>query len=478
MKSPSPPTVIPRSPLLKLASRIWAITAAAALAQFMIVLDERVVNIALPTIRVDLGMGTAMMQWVITGYLVTFGGLLLFGARASDLFGRRRMFLIGVVVFTMASLAGGLAPGGGVLIGARLLQGIGAAIIAPSSLTLITAVNLTPQARARGMGVWAVMTSAGAAAGVVFGGVLTEWLGWRSVMFVNVPIGAALVVAALATLVPSKTLPRSNMKLDIAGAALVTIGVGALVYGIAVGARLGWVSIPVLASLTGGVVALVVFVLVEQRSSAPLLRLGLLGIRSVRRANISLVAFGAALTASLYYLSLYLQRGMEYDPLQAGLALLPMSVLLGAGALVAPRLVRTGIRGLPVYGSVTAAAGLIWLALAGTGPFLTTVLPPTLILGAGLGVVLVPITVAATTGVSVDELGTASGLLNVSRQIGGAVGLAALVTIVDAIAPSSAAGNDGTGIAMTAALCALTAVSAIGLTRTTSPTSRPRGTRP
>ncbi len=453
-----------RSPLLKQSAAPWVVTAAAAVAQFMIVLDERVVNIALPAIGTDLAMTAVSLQWVITAYLVTFGGLLLFGARISDLFGRRRVFVLGLALFTLASLVGGLAPSGGLLIAARLLQGAGAAIVAPSSLTLITAINTSPSSRARGMSVWAVTTSAGAAAGVVLGGVLTDMLGWRSVMFVNVPIGALVVVTAVAALVPSKSLPRTTGKLDLAGTVLVTLGIAAIVYGLAESTPLGWDSPLVLTAIGVAVVALALFVVVEQRSKAPLFRFGLLRIRSVRVSNLSLLSFGGALTGALYYLSLYLQRGLHYTPLQAGLALLPMSVLLGAGSLLAPRLMTAGIRRLPTYGALVAAAGLLWLGAAVPGSFPMAVLLPSLVLGAGFGVVLGPVAAAATVGVPADELGMASGLLNVTRQIGAAVGLAVLVTLTDAIASSSDAGY-GLGFVFTAVLCAITAVIALGLAR-------------
>ncbi len=451
-----------RSPLLKSNVSPWIVTVIAAIAQFMIVLDERVVNIALPAIGRDLGMAAVSLQWVITAYLVTFGGLLLFGARISDLFGRRRVFIIGLVMFTVASLVGGFAPNGGVLIAARLVQGGGAAIVAPSSLTLISAINTSPSSKARGMSVWAVTTSAGAAAGVVLGGLLTDWLGWQSVMFVNVPICVALVFATLATLVPSKSLPRTPGKLDLVGAALVTLGIAALIYGLAKSTPLGWGSAVVTGSLAVGVIALVLFVVVEQRSKGPLFRLGLLSIRTVRVSSLSLLSFGAAMTGALYYLSLYLQQGLYYTPLQAGLALLPMSIVLGIGSLLAPRVMRAGIRRLPSYGAIVAAAGLIWLALAVPGSFTPAVLLPSLVLGAGFSVVLGPIATAATTGVPVHELGMASGLLNVTRQLGGAVGLAILVTITSSTARSLDAGYS-LGFALSAALCVITAVIAIGL---------------
>jgi EmrB/QacA subfamily drug resistance transporter len=465
------PSAAPRSPLLKPGARAGVATATAAAAQLMIILDERVVNIALPSMRADLRMAPAAMQWVITGYLVTFGGFLLLAARANDLFGRRRVFVTGLVVFTLASLAGGLAASGLMLVVARLLQGVGAAILAPASLILVTAINVDPGARRRAMAVWATVTSTGAAAGVVLGGVLTDALGWRSVMFINLPIGLALVAAAVVTLASPARRPGTAPRLDIAGAASVTIGIGALVYGISEAPRRGWLSVPVAAALAAAVALLACFLVVERRSAAPLVDLGLFRIRHLRNANVALLSFGAVLTASLYYLSLYLQRLAGYSPLRAGLALVPMSVLLGVGSMLSGRLIRAGVRGLPGYGAALAAAGLVWLAFVpASGSFVTAVLCPTLVVGAGFSVILVPLAGAATAGVDPGQLGTASGLLNVSRQIGGAVGLAVVVTITTAVTGgrttvgAELAGYH-TGFLLAAALSVTTAVAGWKLAR-------------
>jgi EmrB/QacA subfamily drug resistance transporter len=472
-----------RSALVRRRAPLWAVTAVAALAQLMIVLDERVVNVALPSIRADLGMTTDAMQWVITAYLVTFGGLLLLAARLNDLWGRRRMLLIGLVVFTAASLVAGLASTGLTLVVARFLQGVGGAILAPASLTLIAAAHTDPAARRRAMGVWGMVTSAGAVAGVVLGGVLTSALGWRSVMFINVPIGLILIIGAVLVLVPSSRLPRNVGRVDVVGAILVTAGVAALVYGISAGAGNGWGSAPVNVALAAASVLLVAFVVVQSRIASPLLPLGIFRLPAVRNANLGLLSFGAVLTASLYFLSLYLQVIGHYSALQTGLALVPMSVLLGVGSILAPRLVAAGVRHLPVYGSLAATAGLVWLAfLPASGSYAATVLPPTLLLGAGFGVILVPLAAAATTGVEPARLGIASGLLNVSRQIGGAVGLAVIVSITAAIT-GTGTGIDATltgyraGFALSALLGLVTAV-AVSRLHTPSRAQRRSGGRP
>ncbi len=449
------------SPLVKRGAPLWAVTTVAAMAQLMIILDERVVNVALPSIRADLGMNADALQWVITAYLVTFGGLLLLAARLNDLRGRRRMLIAGLVVFTVASLAAGCARSGLELIAARFLQGIGGAILAPASLSLIAAVYTDLPARRRAMGVWAMVTSAGAVAGVVLGGVLTSALGWRSVMFVNVPVGALLIAAAVVVLTPSSRLPHAEGRVDVVGAALVTAGIAAVVYGISAGPDDGWTSARVIAALAGAAVLLAVFFVVESRIASPLLQPALFRIDTVRNANLGLLSFGAVLTASLYFLSLYLQLVEHYTALQTGLALVPMSGLLGVGSIVSPRLMAAGVRLLPVYGSVVAAAGLLWLALLPTaGTYAGTLLAPTLLIGAGFGVILVPLAAAATTGVEPARIGTASGMLNVSRQIGGAVGLAAVVSLATAIAgPGNTAGLAGyrTAFALSALLGLITA---------------------
>lgn len=288
-------------------------------------------------------------------------------------------------------------------------------------------------------------------------------------MFINLPIGIVLVVAALLVLVPSTRLPRDDGRIDIAGAILVTTGISALAYGIAQGPVDGWTVLPTIGALVAAVALLFAFVIVESKVSSPLLPLGIFRLGSVRNANLALLGFGAVLTASLYFVSLSLQGIYHYTALQTGLALVPMSVLLGIGSILAPRLLAAGARSLAVYGALTATAGLAWLALLpASGSYVAAVLPPTLLVGAGFGVILVPLTAAATTGVEPARLGTASGVLNVSRQIGGAVGLAAIVSIATAI---TASGTDHAsllsgyriGFALSALLSLVTAIAAARL---------------
>jgi EmrB/QacA subfamily drug resistance transporter len=451
------------SPLVKPGAPLWLVTLLAASAQLMIVLDERVVNVALPSMRADLGLTTGEMQWVITGYLVTFGGLLLLAARSNDVLGRRRMLIVGLVVFTLASAWGGVSSTGFELVAARVLQGVGAAILAPASLALITLTHLDPTRRRRAIGVWGTVTAVGAVAGVVLGGVLTSTLGWRSVMFVNIPVGVALLAITVFVLVPSSKLPRAGGGIDVAGALAVTVGSGALVYGVSEAPANGWLSAPVLVALVLAVVAIIAFVIIEGKVASPILALSLFRVPNLLTANLGLVAFGAVLTLALYFLSLYLQDIGGYTPLETGLALVPMSLLLGAGSILTPRLIAAGVRGLPIYGSVLAAVGLVWLAFAPSSGAFTAILAPTLLIGAGFGVLFVPLAGAATSGVEPQRAGTASGLLNVSRQLGGAVGLAVVVSVIAAIAPAGAAGSGALsgyhlGFAIAAALSLVTAV--------------------
>jgi EmrB/QacA subfamily drug resistance transporter len=420
----SPPAVI--RPHLSLG----AVVALACTAMFMVVLDTAIVNVALPSMRASLGLSASAQQWVVDIYLLTFGGLLLLAARAADLLGRRALFLGGLAVFTVASLVGGLATDGTMLLIARAVQGVGAAALAPSSLSLITASHHDPHQRTRALAIWGAAASASAAAGVVLGGVLTEALSWRWVRWVNVPIGAVLLLAAAAWLLPAA--PGGRVRLDLPGAVTSTLGLGGVIFGISRAAEDGWGSATVLVSLLAGVAFLAVFVAVERRSTAPLVRLGIFREGHVLVADLVMLGLGATLTASLYFLSLYLQQLLGYTALRAGLAMLPMSVLLGAGAILSRRLMSHGVRDLPAYGAVIAAAGLLWLTrLPGHPAYASHVLGPTLLLGLGASLMVLPLTVAATAGLPHHEAGMASGLTNVARQVGGALGLAVLVTIAD-----------------------------------------------
>jgi EmrB/QacA subfamily drug resistance transporter len=418
----APPVARPHLPL-------GFVVAIACAATFMIVLDTAIVNVALPAMRSSLHLSTSAQQWVVDAYLLTFGGLLLLAAKAADLFGRRRVFVAGLAVFTVASLVAGLADNGTMLLIARAVQGAGASALAPSGLSLITASHHDEHRRARALSIWGACASSSAAAGVVLGGVLTESLDWRWIFFVNVPIGIVLLVASLRVLLPGRPGGRTA-RLDIPGGLTSTAGVAALVYGISRATEIGWGAGTVIGSIAAGVALLVGFVAIEATSREPMIRLGLFALPRLRAANLAMFGLGTCMTAPLFFLSLYLQQLVGYSALRAGLALLPMSALLAIGAVVARRLLHAGVHRLPTYGAIVTAAGLLWLTqLPDHAAYASHVLGPTLVLAAGLGVMILPLTIAATAGVPHHEAGVASGLVNVGRQLGGAVGLAVLVTV-------------------------------------------------
>ncbi|WP_261557810.1 MFS transporter [Frankia tisae] len=406
-----------------------AVVAIACTAQFMVVLDTTIVNVALPDMRRALGLSVADQQWVITAYLVTFGGFLLLAARAGDLLGRRLIFQLGLIVFSLASLAGGLAQNGETLLAARAVQGLGAAALAPASLSLITASHTDPDERTRALSRWSAAASSAGAAGMVLGGVLTDALSWRWVLFVNVPIGVGLLLASVRLLAPSHPGPRR--RLDYPGAVIVTAATAALVFGISRATQSGWGSVEVIAALVGAAVLLVLFTLIEVRVAEPLIPPSIYRHPTLRIANLITAVLGALMTSTIFFLSVYQQQLLGYSPLRTGLSLIPWTLVLVAGTFAARRLMPL-LRPVPllVVGSLFTAAGLAWLAWVPDRPaYLVHVLGPTLVAGVGMSLVVLPVTVLATSGVAPTEAGLASGLLNMGRQIGGALGLAVLVTV-------------------------------------------------
>jgi EmrB/QacA subfamily drug resistance transporter len=415
--------------------------AVASIAQFMVVLDVTIINVALPEMRTALHMSAGGQQWVINAYTLTFAGFLMLGGRAADLFGRRRVFLTGLAAFTLFSLLGGLAQTGGELIAARAAQGVGGAILAPATLSLLTAEFTEHHERRRALGVWSATAASGAAGGLLLGGVLTSLLGWRWVLFVNVPIGVALIVAALVSLTES-TGRLANRSLDLAGAATLTGGMAVLVYGIVSTGTHPWGSSRTITTLAAAAAMLILFVLIEARfASSPIVPLRVFRRRSLSVANVLSTTVGLVVFGNYFFLSLYLQDVKHYTPLRAGLAFLPIGLTTFAGALVASRLVhRLGIRRqLIIAPLITAAAGY-WLSqLSPDSSYFGSLFVPLLLAGASIGVTFVPMTMAATTGVPPAEAGLASGLLNTSRQLGGALGLAVLATIASVAARHQAA---------------------------------------
>jgi len=429
----------------------WAPLAVCCAAQFMVVLDISIVNVALPAMRVGLGLSQSGQQWVVNAYTLTFAGLLLLGGRAADLLGRRRVFIAGLGAFTACSLVGGLAQSGAWLIAARAAQGAGGAVLAPATLSLLTTRFVDPAERRRALGAWSATAAGGAAIGVLLGGVLTDLAGWRSVLFVNVPIGVLLIAGALAAL-PKSPATTERRRLDIAGAFTATAGLSALVYGVVNTSDHPWGSAGTVAGLAAGAALLVLFVAIEGRFARdPLMPLAIFRLRSLSVANGIAMTAGVGLFGMYFFLSLYLQEVNRYSPLKAGLAFLPSGLALFAGALAAARLVaRIGARCQLGAGLVVAAAGLLWMsgASAGSGYF-SHVLGPAVLVGAGFGLSFVPMTMAAMAGVPARDAGLASGILNTSRQVGGAVGLAVLATI-------AASASQGHGAAPTALAVSLT----------------------
>jgi EmrB/QacA subfamily drug resistance transporter len=441
----------------------WAVLAVCCLAQFMVVLDVSIVNVALPQMRDDLGLSVTGQQWVVNAYTLTFAGLLLLGGRAADLFGRKRIFLLGLGLFTLCSLLGGLAQNGPWLIAARAAQGVGGAILAPATLSLLTTTFVEPSARRRALGAWSATAASGAAIGVLLGGILTDLLNWRWVLFVNVPIGAVLLAGAWLAL-PESKLETNRPNLDLPGALTVTAGLSVLVYGIVSTDTHAWGSAQTVTALIIGAALLVAFVIIEARYAAhPLVPLGIFRMRSLSVANGIAVTVGAGLFGMYFFLSLYLQQVNGYSPLRAGLAFLPAGLATMGGALVAARLVgRIGVRRQLLIGLMIAGSGLLWMsqATAGAG-YLAHVLGPLLLVGVGLGLSFVPMTMAATAGVNPHEAGLASGLLNTSRQVGGAVGLAAMATVAASATRSHAIGGVVTGSALTTGYDRAFAITAI-----------------
>jgi EmrB/QacA subfamily drug resistance transporter len=434
MSSTAPVSPVPEQAVIRPSVPLGIIVAIACVAQFMVVLDTSIVNVALPSMRVDLRLSVNAQQWVVDGYLITFGGFLLLASRASDLFGRKWVFQAGLGLFTLASLVGGLATSGGMLLAARIVQGIGAAALAPSSLSLITASHTDPKERTRALTLWSIAASSAGAMGMILGGVLTAELSWRWVLFVNVPIGVALFAAATAYLLPYAGR-ADRPRLDVPGAMTGTLGVGALVFGISEATDKGWASGTVVVALLAAVFLLLGFVLVERRSDQPLIPLTIFRHRNVRTANIVMACLGVAMTSTIFFLSLYLQQVLGDSALRAGLSLVPMAVVLIGGTFASKALIPViGPRALLVIGALVAAGGLVWLSkLPTTSSYAAHVLLPTLLTGSGVSLMLLPIAFAATTGVAPQDAGLASGLLNMGRQIGGALGLAILVTIAASV---------------------------------------------
>ena len=399
-----------------------------ATAQLMVVLDVTIVNIALPHMAQALHFTPTGLAWVLNAYTLVFGGLLLLGGRAGDLFGRRRMFIVGVLIFALASLLGGFAWDKGWLLAMRALQGVGGAIASPTALALVTTTFDEGPERNRAFGVYAAVSGAGAAIGLIMGGVLVQALSWRWVLFVNAPIGIALAIVTPMVLAES---PRGDGRLALADAVTSTGGMAALVYGFIHAATYGWRDTTTLGSIAVAVALLAVFVGIESRSAQPLMPLRMFADRTRVGTYVVMLVTGAGVFAMFYFLTQYIQEVLGFSALSAGFAFLPVSATIVTVAQIVSRLVtRVPARVLIANGSAFAGFGLIWMStLTKSSSYLTHVLPCLLLVAIGMGFVFVPITLAAVAGVRREDAGIASAMLNVVQQVGGTIGLSALVTI-------------------------------------------------
>jgi EmrB/QacA subfamily drug resistance transporter len=412
----------------------WAAVVLACVAQFMVILDVSVVNVALPSIRESLHFSGTGLQWVVNAYAIAFAGFLLLGGRMADLLGRRRVFIGGLLLFSLASLVGGLATSQGMLVGARAAQGFGGAIISPASLAIITTTFSDGSDRNKAVGAWGAMGGAGGAFGVLVGGVLTDALSWQWILFINVPIGLA---AALLTprYVPEGRAAGGTRNFDVAGALSVTLGLVAIVYAVVRTEVNGWGSEQTIGVLAVGVALIALFLAIEGRfATRPLMPLRIFRSRALSGANAVVFLLGAGMFGMWFFVSLYLQQVLGYSPLKAGVAFLPMTLAIIVGSTVSSRLTsRRGAKPLLVTGMTLQAIGLVlFTGVSAHGTYVADVLAPSLFVAAGIGMAFVPVTIAAVAGVEPGEAGLASGLVNTSRQMGGALGLALLATAATA----------------------------------------------
>jgi EmrB/QacA subfamily drug resistance transporter len=410
--------------------RKWLILVIACLAQFMVVLDATIVNVALPSIQHGLHFSASSLQWVVNGYTLVFGGFLLLGGRAADLLGRRRLFVAGVALFALASLLNGLAQSSGILIAGRALQGLGGALVSPAALAIVTTTFTENSERTRALGVWSAIAAGGGAVGLLLGGVLTDLVSWPWIFIVNVPVG--IVTLALAVrFVPESRVESAPRSFDLAGALTVTGGLVVLVYAIVKAQAFGWGSGRTIGLIAAGIALLVAFAVIEQRGSAPLMRLSIFRVCTLAVADLVLLLVASGMFGMFFFASLYVQEILGYSPLRAGLAFLPITAGIVIGAGIAQQLIqRIGVRNVSVLGIGIAAAGLTWLTrLPVHGSYLGDLLAGLLPMSIGMGLTFVPITLLGTGGVRGDDAGLASGLFNTAQQVGGSLGLAILSTL-------------------------------------------------
>jgi EmrB/QacA subfamily drug resistance transporter len=410
--------------------RRWIALALLCAAQFVVVLDASIVNVALPSIGRALSFSQDNLSWVVNAYVLTFGGFLLLGGRMADLLGRRRVFMGGMILFAAASLVGGFAESDGALIAARAVQGLGAAILSPAALSIITTTFRDGSERNKALGVWGAVAGSGGAAGVLLGGVLTEYLGWEWVLWVNVPIGIAAAALAPSLIAESRS-ESATRHFDIAGAVSVTAGLSLLVYGLVDAQSAGWGSAQTIVLLSAAVALIGAFVAIELRSASPLVPFSIFRLRTLTGANVVGVLTGASLFSMFFFISLYMQGVLGFSAIKAGVSYLPLAGLIILSAGIASQLVtKVGFKPVLATGMALIAGGLVWFSqISPDGSFLGDVLGPSMVAGVGLGFAFVPQTIAAVSGVAGHQAGLASGLINTSQQVGGALGLAVLSTV-------------------------------------------------
>jgi EmrB/QacA subfamily drug resistance transporter len=417
----------------------WLIFTLVAIAQFMVVLDSAITNVALPTIKQQLHFSNGTLQWVVTAYALTFGGFLLLGGRAADLFGRRRTLLIGMSAFTSFSFLIGISHSSVLLIVLRALQGASAALMSPSALSIVLTTFRDGPNRNRALGFWTLVATGGAAVGLLLGGILTQYVGWRWNFFINVPIGIAMI-AAIARYVPAHSREEAYTGLDLSGALLITTSLMALVLGFSQSSIWGWASASTIGILAGAAALMAGFIYNESRVKHPLVPLSIFKTRNVTGANLIMAPMYASMLGLFFIITLYLQDILSYSPVKTGLAFLPMPVILGFMATRMPKLVaRYGFKRFLVAGPLFVVFGLVWLSqLPVNGSYTTSLLPALLAIPIGIGMTFMPLIAAATSGVQAHQAGLASGLITTSQQMGGALGLAILSGVAASVTTSSA----------------------------------------
>lgn len=464
--SRQPPVLQGRAPEDSGQATAWIVTILACVGEFMVVLDLSVVNVALPSIQDALGFSAGSLQWVVNGYALVFAGFLLLGGRLADLYGRKRVFVLGLALFSVASLVGGLASAPGMLVAARAVQGLGAAILTPATLTILTTTFAEGPQRTRAVAIWAAVASAGGAVGNILGGGLTEFLSWRWILLVNVPIGALLILLAVLILHADYGISRGH-KLDAPGTVVATLGVASLTYGVTQTEILGWSDPVTVSALAIGTIALALFVLVETRfAPTPLMPPRLFRIRAISVGNVAMLLAGACFMPMWYFLTLSMQNVLHYGPLQTGLGFLPHTlVTIVVGARLTPWIMdRIAGRKLILIGALVAAAGFLWQSrITPDSGYLYGILGPAIFISAGVGLLNTPITTTVTSGTSASDAGAASGLMNTAKQVGGVLGLAVLVVVAGTHLPTPSALAAGYGRAFLTIAAVLVLVAAVTL---------------